>query len=41
MKLMQTTLMVILASSLVGMARLSVLTFLPLYLPEEVGYSSF
>ncbi len=34
-------LMVMLASSLVGMARLSVITFLPLYLSEEAGYSSF
>jgi len=34
-------LMVMLASSFVGMARLSVITFLPLYLAEEAGYSSF
>ena len=34
-------LMVMLASSFVGMARLSVITFLPIYLAEEAGYSSF
>jgi MFS family permease len=34
-------LMVMLASSFVGMARLSIITFLPIYLSEEVGYSSF
>ncbi len=34
-------LMVMLASNFVGMARLSVITFLPLYLAEEAGYSSF
>ncbi len=34
-------LMVMLASSLVGMARLSVITFLPIYLSEDAGYSSF
>jgi sugar phosphate permease len=33
--------MVMLASAFVGMARLSVSTFLPLYLAEEMGYSSF
>jgi sugar phosphate permease len=33
--------MVMLASSFVGMARLSIITFLPIYLSEEVGYSSF
>jgi len=36
-----TIFMVMLASSFVGMARLSVTTFLPLYLAEEMGYSSF
>lgn len=33
--------LVMLASSFVGMARLSIVTFLPLYLTEELGYSSF
>ncbi len=33
--------LVMLASSFVGMARLSVVTFLPLYLTEDLGYSSF
>ena len=36
-----TIFMVMLASAFVGMARLSVSTFLPLYLAEEMGYSSF
>ena len=36
-----TIFLVMLASSFVGMARLSVTTFLPLYLAEEMGYSSF
>ena len=30
-----------LASRLIGMARLSVTTFSPLYLADEMGYSSF
>ena len=33
--------MVMIASSFVGMARLSVTTFLPLYLAEEMGYGPF
>ena len=36
-----TIFMVMIASSFVGMARLSVITFLPLYLAEEMGYDSF
>ena len=36
-----TIFMVMLASSFVGMAGLSVTTFLPLYLAEEMGYPSF
>ncbi len=36
-----TVFMVMIASSFVGMARLSVTTFLPLYLAEEMGYDSF
>ena len=36
-----TIFMVMIASSFVGMARLSVTTFLPLYLAEEMGYDSF
>ena len=36
-----TVFMVMIASSFVGMARLSVTTFLPLYLAEEMNYDSF
>ena len=36
-----TIFMVMIASSFVGIARLSVTTFLPLYLAEEMGYDSF
>ena len=36
-----TIFMVMIASSFVGMARLSVTTFLPLYLAEEMGYGPF
>ena len=36
-----TVFMVMIASSFVGMARLSVTTFLPLYLVEEMNYDSF
>lgn len=36
-----TVFMVMVASSFVGMARLSIVTFLPLYLTEEIGYSTF
>ena len=36
-----TVFMVMIASSFVGMARLSVTTFLPLYLTEEMNYDSF
>jgi FSR family fosmidomycin resistance protein-like MFS transporter len=36
-----TIFLVMLASSFVGMARLSIVTFLPIYLAEEMGYSSF
>lgn len=33
--------LVMLASSFAGMARLSIITFLPLYLAEDIGYSAF
>lgn len=33
--------LVMLASSFAGMARLAIITFLPLYLAEELGYSAF
>ena len=36
-----TVFMVMIASSVVGMARVSVTTFLPLYLAEEMNYDSF
>ena len=36
-----TVFLVMIASSFVGMARLSVTTFLPLYLAEEMNYDSF
>ena len=36
-----TVFMVMIASSFVGMARLSVTTFLPLYLAEEMNYDAF
>jgi FSR family fosmidomycin resistance protein-like MFS transporter len=36
-----TVFLVMLASSFAGMARLSIITFLPLYLSEEIGYSTF
>ena len=36
-----TIFMVMISSSFVGMARLSVTTFLPLYLAEEMGYGPF
>jgi MFS family permease len=36
-----TVFLVMLASSFAGMARLSIITFLPLYLAEEIGYSTF
>jgi sugar phosphate permease len=36
-----TVVMIIFASALMGMGRLSVLTFLPVYLKEQLGYSTF